>query len=173
MITQLQMGFGFSGSESERDQTNARRRARYSWANKNPDKVRAIMRRWRRRNREQINAIARSYYWRNVGAVRAKHRARVRAWMRSLSPANRKQVAAKKREWYYKKVKRGPTAVNGNAAVTNLRLRSSRAWKALTHANLRTIGAVRRSLKDDELQQYRNCGPRTLAEIFKAVGFKP
>jgi hypothetical protein len=61
----------------------------------------------------------------------------------------------------------------GNASVAKLRLRSSRARSALFHANLKTVGAVRRSLENGELQQYRNCGPKTLTEICKAVGFKP
>jgi Bacterial RNA polymerase, alpha chain C terminal domain len=62
--------------------------------------------------------------------------------------------------------------MNGNASVDKLRLRSSRAWSALLHANLKTVGDVRRSLENGELQQYRNCGPKTLAEICKAVGFE-
>ena len=63
--------------------------------------------------------------------------------------------------------------MNGNASVDRLRLRSPRAWSALFHANLKTVGDVRRSLENGELQQYRNLGPKTLAEICKAVGFKP
>jgi hypothetical protein len=62
--------------------------------------------------------------------------------------------------------------MNGNTSVDKLRLRSSRAWIALLHANLKTVGDVRRSLENGELQQYRNCGPKTLAEICKAVGFE-
>jgi hypothetical protein len=62
--------------------------------------------------------------------------------------------------------------MNGNASVDKLRLRSSRAWSALLHANLKTVGDVRRSLEKGELQQYRNLGPKTLAEICKAVGFE-
>ena len=63
--------------------------------------------------------------------------------------------------------------MNGNASVAKLRLRSPRARSALLHANLKTVGDVRRSLENGELQQYRNLGPKTLAEICKAVGFKP
>jgi hypothetical protein len=63
--------------------------------------------------------------------------------------------------------------MNGNSSVDKLRLRSSRAWRALSHANLKTVGAVRRSLENGELQHYRNCGPKTLAKICEAVSFEP
>jgi hypothetical protein len=171
-------------TKADRERLNARTRARYRenpalfrvradrWARKNPEKVSAIGRRWRQKHREQVNAINRAYYWRNVEALRAKHRARKRAWKLTWTPEKRKQVAAKKRGAYYKKVKRESMAMNGNASVSNLRLLSARAQSALLYANLKTVGAVRRSLGKGELQQYRNCGPQTVDEICKAVGFK-
>jgi hypothetical protein len=63
--------------------------------------------------------------------------------------------------------------MNGNSSVAKLRLRSARARRAVLYANLKTVGAVRRSLENGELQQYWNCGPKTLAEIARAVGYKP
>jgi hypothetical protein len=63
--------------------------------------------------------------------------------------------------------------MNGNEPVDQLSLGSSRVWKVLLHANLKTVGAVHRSFKNGEVKQDRNCGPTTLAATCKPVGLSP